>query len=142
MNIGQAAKASAISPKMLRHYECIGLIKNSHRSVAGYRTFTENEIHTLRFIKQARVLGFSLEQIKQLLSLWQDRERASADVKALAQVHITELSGKIEELSAIRDALKLLVHPCHGDARPECPILSGLSQQGLGSTTDLKASSN
>jgi MerR family transcriptional regulator, copper efflux regulator len=138
MNIGQAAKASGISPKMLRHYESIGLIQNSHRTSAGYRTYTENEIHTLRFIKQARVLGFSLEQIKQLLSLWQDRERASADVKALAQVHINELSGKIEELSAMRDALKVLVHACHGDNRPECPILSGLSQQGLSSATEVK----
>lgn len=128
MNIGQAAKASGISPKMLRHYETIGLIRNSQRSMSGYRTFTDNDVHTLRFIKQARTLGFSLEQIRQLLSLWQDRARASADVKLLAKVHIQELADKITELSAMRAALENLVHACHGDDRPECPILIGLAQ--------------
>jgi len=129
MNIGEAAKASGVSPKMLRHYESIGLIKSSQRTLAGYRTYTENDIHTLRFVKQARVLGFSLDQIGKLLSLWQDRGRASADVKALAQVHIDELSEKIDELSAMRQTLRNLVQACHGDKRPECPILSGLSRQ-------------
>ena len=128
MNIGQAAKASGISSKMLRHYEAIGLIKNSQRTLSGYRTYSENDIRTLRFIKQARILGFSLEQIGQLMSLWQDRSRASADVKALAQVHIRELTQKINELSSMRDALETLAHACHGDERPECPILLGLSE--------------
>ncbi|MES2627041.1 MAG: Cu(I)-responsive transcriptional regulator [Pseudomonadota bacterium] len=129
MNIGQAAKASGISSKMLRHYEAIGLIKNSQRTLSGYRTYSENDIRTLRFIKQARILGFSLEQIGQLMSLWQDRSRASADVKALAQVHIRELTDKINELSSMRDALETLVHACHGDERPDCPILLGLSER-------------
>src|SRR5687768_16186491 len=138
MNIGQAAKASGISPKMLRHYEAIGLLKPSQRTLAGYRTFSENDIHTLRFIRQARTLGFSLEQIGQLLSLWQDRDRASADVKALAHVHIQELAEKIAELHAMRVTLENLVHACQGDHRPECPILTGLSQ-GLGNAAGFKS---
>jgi MerR family copper efflux transcriptional regulator len=126
MNIGAAAKASGISAKMIRHYEGIGLIDQSRRSPAGYRIYSSNDLHTLSFVKSARSLGFSLDQIKQLLSLWQDRDRASSDVKALALHHIKELNDKITELSAMRNLLKSLAAECHGDNRAECPILSGL----------------
>jgi MerR family copper efflux transcriptional regulator len=129
MNIGKAAKASGISAKMIRHYESIGLIAESKRSSAGYRVYSKNDLHTLSFIKSSRSLGFSLEQIKQLLSLWQDRERASSDVKALALHHINELDEKIAELSAMRNLLQRLTLECHGDDRAECPILKGLEQQ-------------
>ena len=126
MNIGEAAKASGISAKMIRHYEGIGLIDQSRRSPAGYRIYSSNDLHTLSFIKSSRSLGFSLDQIKQLLSLWQDRDRASSDVKALALHHIKELDDKISELSAMRNLLKSLAAECQGDNRAECPILSGL----------------
>lgn len=126
MNIGEAAKGSGVSAKMIRHYESIGLIKDSKRSASGYRIYSEVDLHTLRFIKRARSLGFSLQQITQLLSLWQDRSRASADVKALAKAHIDELDKKISELSAMRDVLGELVVNCRGDRRPECPILHKL----------------
>lgn len=129
MNIGEAAKASGISAKMIRHYEGIGLIEESRRSPAGYRIYSNNDLHTLSFIKSSRSLGFSLDQIKQLLSLWQDRGRASSDVKALALQHIKELDDKIAELSAMRNLLQNLATECHGDNRAECPILQGLEQQ-------------
>jgi MerR family transcriptional regulator, copper efflux regulator len=128
MNIGQAAKKTGLSSKMIRHYEVIGLLKSASRSDAGYRVYTENDLHVLRFIKRARSLGFPLEQIKVLLSLWQDRKRASKDVKALAQQHIQELNEKIRELSAMRDTLENLAHHCSGDQRPDCPILSDLAE--------------
>ncbi|CAA0088853.1 HTH-type transcriptional regulator HmrR [Zhongshania aliphaticivorans] len=126
MNIGEAAKASGISVKMIRHYESLGLIKAAVRTEAGYRQFSENDIHSLCFIKSARSLGFSLAQIEQLLSLWGDRDRASADVKALALTHIEELNAKIHELTAMRDLLSELASSCHGDNRADCPILTGL----------------
>tara|TARA_R110002167_G_scaffold59944_12_gene169790 strand:- start:3860 stop:4276 length:417 start_codon:yes stop_codon:yes gene_type:complete len=135
MNIGEAAKASGISAKMIRHYEGIGLIEQSHRSPAGYRIYSKNDLHTLSFVKSARSLGFSLDQIKQLLSLWQDRERASSDVKALALSHIKELDDKIAELSAMRNLLQSLTIECHGDDRAECPILQGLEQPCVGAST-------
>ncbi len=126
MNIGQAARQSGISAKMIRHYESIGLIRSSARTEAGYRTYSQNDLYILRFIKRARSLGFSLESIGHLLSLWQNQERASADVKALAQDHIRQLNIKILELTEMRDVLLTLVDGCQGNQRPECPILHGL----------------
>lgn len=126
MNIGEAAKSTGVSSKMIRHYESIGLLENSKRSAAGYRIYSDTDLHNLRFIKRARSLGFSLDQIKQLLSLWQDRKRASGDVKTLAKKHIEELDAKILELRAMRDLLEELTESCHGDDRPDCPILDGL----------------
>jgi MerR family copper efflux transcriptional regulator len=127
MNIGEAAGASGVSAKMIRHYESIRLIKPSPRTDAGYRTYNENDLHTLRFIKRARKLGFSLDQIRDLLSLWQDSHRASADVKAIAQAHVAELEKRIVELTEMRDTLTHLAQACVGDNRPECPILQGLA---------------
>lgn len=126
MNIGQAAKASGVTAKMIRHYETIGLIAQSHRTEAGYRQYTPTDLHNLRFIKSARSLGFSLDDIKHLLSLWQDKQRASADVKALAQHHLDALNSKILELTQMRDSIQELVTHCQGNQRPDCPIINGL----------------
>lgn len=128
MNIGEVARATGLSNKMIRHYEATGLIAQAQRGENGYRQYRETEVHTLRFIRQARSLGFPLEQIKQLLSLWQDRKRASADVKALVNTHIEELEQKIADLRAMRNLLLELARDCHGDGRPECPILEGLER--------------
>ncbi|MBW2941472.1 Cu(I)-responsive transcriptional regulator [Zhongshania aquimaris] len=130
MNIGDAARASGISVKMIRHYESLGLIKEAERTTSGYRVYSQSDIHSLSFIKSARSLGFSLAKIEQLLSLWADRDRASADVKALATEHIEELDVKIHELTAMRDLLAELASTCHGDNRADCPILSGLERDG------------
>lgn len=127
MNIGEAARASGVSNKMIRHYEAIGLLPPSARSDSGYRVYSEKDLHTLRFIGTARSLGFSLEEIRQLLSLWQDRNRSSADVKALVTNHIAGLDRKIAEMSAMRDTLNNLANTCSGNTRPECPILNGIS---------------
>ena len=127
MNIGQVAEASGISAKMIRHYEGIGLIDQARRSEAGYRLYDSNDLNTLRFIRQSRTLGFSLSRIRTLLELWQNRERSSKEVKALAAEHIAELEEKIRELEAIKKTLSTLVKHCHGDDRPECPILEGLA---------------
>lgn len=126
MNIGDAAKQTQISAKMIRYYESIGLLPESMRSDAGYRIYRDKDLHVLRFIKRARNLGFSMEQLKELLSLWQDQGRASADVKAIAERHVAELQQRITELTEMRDALNYLVTGCHGDQSPDCPILSGL----------------
>ena len=127
MNIGRAAQASGVSAKMIRHYEGIGLIRPGARTTAGYRTYTDNDVHTLRFIRRARTLGFPLERIRDLLSLWQDDRRASADVKAIALQHVDELERRIAELTAMRDTIAHLAHCCHGDAKPDCPILQDLA---------------
>jgi MerR family copper efflux transcriptional regulator len=129
MNIGQAAKASGVSAKMIRYYESIALIPPGRRSDAGYRIYGDNDIHTLRFVKRARSLGFSLEQIGGLLSLWQNKARASADVKAIALRHVDELNQRIAELTEMRDTLQTLAGCCHGDNRPDCPILQNLANQ-------------
>lgn len=131
MNIGEAAKASGISAKMIRYYESIELIPKSLRTEAGYRSYTQNDLYTLRFIKRSRKLGFSLETIKDLLSLWRDSDRASADVKAIAQVHIVELEKQISELTEMRDTLNHLVETCAGNNRPDCPILRSLATECL-----------
>jgi MerR family copper efflux transcriptional regulator len=130
MNIGQAAKSSGLSAKMIRYYESTGLLQPAHRTDSGYRLYGADDLHTLAFIKRSRDLGFSLEEVGKLLALWQDRQRASADVKALARQHIVELNQKISELAALRDTLQDLVEHCHGDHRPDCPILKDLASGG------------
>jgi len=127
MNIGQAATATGVSAKMIRYYESIGLIKASTRTDSGYRTYGPNDLHTLRFVKRARTLGFSLEQIRDLLSLWQDGSRASKDVKEIARTHVADLERRIHELTEMRDTLNHLAMHCAGDDRPDCPILVGLA---------------
>lgn len=126
MNIGQAAKHTGLSAKMIRYYEAIGLLPSAGRSESGYRQYGEDDLQRLRFIRRARDLGFSLAESGRLLALWHDRERASADVKALAVEHIEALNGKIAELEALRDTLQTLVDHCQGDQRPDCPILEDL----------------
>ena len=130
MNIGQAAKQSGLSAKMIRYYEATGLLQAAHRSESGYRLYGKDDLHTLAFIKRSRDLGFSLQEVGKLLTLWQDRQRASADVKALAREHIVELNQKIEEMASLRDTLQELVEHCHGDDRPDCPILKDLASGG------------
>ena len=127
MNIGQAAKHRGLSAKMIRYYESIGLLKPAHRSDSGYRLYSDDDLHTLAFIKRSRDLGFSLDEVGKLLALWQDRQRASSDVKALARQHSDELNQKIVELTSLRDTLQELVDTCQGDHRPDCPILKGLA---------------
>ena len=127
MNIGQAAKASGVSAKMIRYYESIGLIRPAGRSDAGYRHFGDADIHTLRFVGRARDLGFTVEQIGELLGLWQDHSRKSGDVKQLALGHVERLRGKIAELESMVATLTHLAGSCHGDARPDCPILEDLA---------------
>lgn len=130
MNIGQAAAASGVTAKMIRYYESVGLIPESRRTESGYRIYSDNDVHVLRFVKRARTLGFPLEQVKDLLSLWQDPGRASADVKAIAEQHVAALEQRIRELSEMRDTLVHLAHACAGDQRPDCPILQGLAEPG------------
>ena len=126
-NIGDAAKASGVSAKMIRHYESIGLIGAARRTDSGYRRYNRQDVQVLQFIHRARALGFSLDQIRDLLALWQDKHRASADVRALAQQHIDELNHKITELESMRRTLERLASSCHGDDRSECPILEDLA---------------
>ncbi len=128
MNIGQAAKVSGVNAKLIRHYESIGIIPKASRTDSGYRVYTESDVHTLTFVKRARSLGFSMKEIKKLVGLWRNRSRASADVKALAQTHIKELEAKINELETMRDTLKHLARNCHGDNRPDCPIVEELGR--------------
>ena len=130
MNIGQAAKASGVSAKMIRHYEQVGLFPGPRRTEAGYRQYGANEVHTLRFIRHARDLGFSIEQIGELLALWHNRRRSSRQVKALAQAQIDKLELKLREIEVMKATLEHLVHCCHGDDRPDCPILESLAEQG------------
>lgn len=127
MNIGEVARVSGVSAKMIRHYEGIGLIRASARTEAGYRQYHERDAHLLRFIRRARDLGFSLEQIGQLLSLWDDPKRASIDVKQLAEAHIAELDARIAALADMRSSLVVLAKACRGDHRPDCPILHALA---------------
>lgn len=127
LNIGRAAEASGVSAKMIRHYEEQGFIAKASRTAAGYRVYREPDVHVLRFIRRSRDLGFSLKEIKVLLGLWDNRRRASADVKRLAMKHVEELDAKIAEMQAMRRSLVELAKHCHGDHRPECPILDDLA---------------
>ncbi|HEV3011105.1 MAG TPA: Cu(I)-responsive transcriptional regulator [Burkholderiales bacterium] len=127
MNIGEAAKRAGVNAKRVRHYEAIGLVAKAVRSEGNYRSYSETDVHTLRFIKQARALGFAIEDIRALLNLWRDRRRPSREVKKLVQRHAAELRGRIAELQSMVDALEHLAHHCHGDERPECPILDDLA---------------
>jgi Cu(I)-responsive transcriptional regulator len=128
MNIGEASKSSGVSSKMIRYYESIGLISAPLRTESGYRVYAENDVHALRFISRARDLGFSIEQMGDLLALWRDRSRASADVKAIALEHIRVLEEKAQALKAMSDTLRHLADNCHGDGRPDCPIIDGFAR--------------
>lgn len=127
LTIGDAARASGVSAKMIRHYEKIGLIQKPNRTYSGYRTYSEKEIHIFRFIKQSRNLGFSMKQTAELLGLWQDRKRPSGKVKKLALNHIHELDERIREMQAMKATLEHLAEYCRGDERADCPILDGLA---------------
>ncbi|WP_434514495.1 Cu(I)-responsive transcriptional regulator [Dechloromonas sp. ARDL1] len=127
MNIGDAAKASGVSAKMIRHYESVGLLPPASRSDAGYRQYSEKDVRTLLFIRRSRDLGFSIEEIRNLVSLWQDQARSSREVKVLARQHLDYLDRKLEELLSMKNALSHLVSCCHGDERPDCPILENLA---------------
>lgn len=129
MNIGEAAKASGVNAKMIRHYESIGIIPKASRTDSGYRVYVDTDVHILTFVRRARGLGFSMKEIKKLISLWRNRSRASSDVKTLAQTHINALDIKIQELQAMRDTLRHLSRNCHGDNRPDCPILENLAEK-------------
>jgi len=128
MNISEAARRSGVSAKMIRYYERIGLLAETARTEAGYRVYRDSDLHALRFVRQARHVGFSVEDIRRLLALWNDRARTSAEVKHIAQDHLADLDQRIEALVAMRDTLRHLVHACHGDDRPDCPILDNLSE--------------
>ena len=129
MNIGQAATASGVSAKMIRHYEDIGLVQRPKRTTSNYRMYSANDVHMLRFVRAARDLGFSLAQIGELLSLWRDRRRPSRKVKALVMDHVAELDRKIVDMQAMKATLEHLAHHCHGDDRPDCPILEDLARR-------------
>jgi Cu(I)-responsive transcriptional regulator len=126
-NIGEAARASGVTAKMVRHYESIGLLPPARRTEAGYRLYGSDDVRMLQFIHRGRALGFSLDQIADLLALWRDKDRASADVRRLALEHINELDRKIAELEAMKRTLANLASSCHGDARSDCPILDDLA---------------
>lgn len=128
MNIGEASKASGVSSKMIRYYEQIGLIAPAGRTASGYRVYAARDVHALRFIRRARDLGFSVEQMGDLLALWNDRSRASADVKSIALEHVVELERKAEALRDMSRTLKHLAATCHGDDRPDCPILDDFAE--------------
>ena len=127
MNIGQASKASGVTQKMIRYYESIGLLVAVRRAANSYRLYSDSDVHSLAFIRRARHLGFSIEEIQALMTLWRDKARSSAEVKAIARGHIDELQAKIAELEAMRRTLEHLVASCHGDDRPDCPIIDDLS---------------
>lgn len=127
VNIGTASRLSGISPKMVRHYELLGLLPKVVRTDSGYRQYIESEVHTLRFIRRSRELGFSMEEIAELVGLWHNRRRASSSVKRVAQKHADELAQRIEAMQAMQRTLQHLIHCCHGDERPDCPILDDLA---------------
>jgi MerR family copper efflux transcriptional regulator len=132
VNIGEAASASGVSAKTIRYYEAAGLITTANRSAGGYRVYTQTDVFTLRFIKRARELGFSIERIRRLIDLWQDKSRASRDVKQLALDHIAEIRSKIAAMTSMRDAVQDLADACDGDERPECPILRDIEEAAVG----------
>lgn len=134
-NIGEAAARSGVSAKMVRHYESLGLLPPVNRTESGYRQYGEKEVHTLRFIRRARDLGFSMAEIAELLKLWQDRRRTSASVKRIAQAHVANLDQRMAEMEQMRRSLQHLVECCHGDHRPDCPILDELDPRKDGLTS-------
>ena len=127
LDIGRASKASGVTAKMVRHYEEIGLLKDVARTYANYRVYSDTDVHTLRFIKRARTLGFSMDDIRELLALWQNRTRPSASVKKIAGSHLQGLKRRIQEMQSMVATLEHLTHNCHGDSRPDCPILEDLA---------------
>lgn len=140
MNIGTAARASGVPAKTIRYYEEIGLIRPAGRSDGNYRVYGDLEVETLRFIRRARGLGFSVDEVAELLDLWRDRGRNSRQVKALANRHLADIDGKIAGLKTMRDSLNELIERCHGDSRPDCPILADLAGQGdVAETSDKKS---
>ncbi len=132
MNIGEASAASGVSAKMIRYYEQIALLRPAARNAAGYRLYTAGDIHDLSFIRRARDLGFTVEQIAELLALWRDRNRASAEVKRIASQHLEKLERKMVEIQEMTEALKFLVNHCHGNHRPDCPIIEELAGKSSG----------
>jgi len=129
MNIGAASTASGVSAKMIRHYEAIGLLRPAARRDNAYRDYADGDVHELRFVRRARKLGFSIDEIAGLLALWRDEERPSRDVRRIAQVHLADLETRIAEMQAMAATLRTLVHACHGDDRPHCPILDDLAAE-------------
>jgi Cu(I)-responsive transcriptional regulator len=127
MNIGQAAQRSGVSAKMIRHYESLGLLPRVARTQAGYRQYADADVHTLRFVRRARTLGFGMSEIAELLALWQNRRRASSAVKRIAQGHVEDLQRRIQEMETMKRSLERLVECCRGDHRPDCPILDELA---------------
>ena len=128
LDIGRASKASGVSVKMIRHYEAIGLLKNVARTHANYRVYSDKDVHTLRFIKRARTLGFSMDDIRELLALWENKSHPSASVKKIAGGHMLDLKRRIAEMQSMLTTLQHLTHNCHGDQRPDCPILDDLAR--------------
>ena len=126
LDIGHASKESGVSVKMIRHYEAIGLLKNVARTYTNYRVYSDKDVHTLRFVKRARTLGFSMNDIRELLTLWQNKSRSSASVKKIAASHMLGLKRRIVEMQSMVGTLEHLTHNCHGDSRPDCPILDDL----------------
>ena len=127
MNIGAAARLSGMNAKTIRYYEDVGLLAPAGRTAAGYRDYSDSDVHMLRFLARARGLGFSVNSCRELLSLYRDRDRASADVKAIASGHVDDITRKIDELQSMKDTLQSLISRCHGDDRPDCPILADLA---------------
>ena len=130
LDIGRASKESGVSVKMIRHYEAIGLLKNVARTDANYRVYADKDVHTLRFVKRARTLGFAMDDIRELLALWQNKSRPSASVKKIAGRHMQNLKRRILEMQSMVATLEHLTHNCHGDSRPDCPILEDLAGSG------------
>ena len=126
MNIGKAAEHSGVTPKMIRYYEAIGLVPKSRRSGSGYRNYGDSDVHTLRFVRRARDLGFPIARIRELLKLWSDGTRSSHDVKSIALAHVAALDADIKKLTDLRNAVRDLAGKCHGDDKPECPIIERL----------------
>lgn len=138
MNIGEAAKASGIHAKLIRHYESIGIIPRASRTESGYRRYSEDDVHILAFVRRARSLGFSMQEIKKLVGLWRNRSRKSSDVRSLTVAHIERLEEKIRDLQAIQATLKELARNCHGDERPTCPILEDLGGKKRKMTREMR----
>jgi Cu(I)-responsive transcriptional regulator len=132
MQIGQAAKASGVTAKMIRHYEAIGLVPSAGRQASNYRDYDDADVHRLRFIRRSRDLGFSMDRIRDLLKLWSDRNRCSSEVKAIALAHVAEMETRIAHMREMADVLHALANACEGNHRPDCPIISGLEGNGKG----------